>query len=402
MTSNKDLAQVSTSLEYTKDQLATLPEGASPDLSYGNSVEITSLKEGEHVIDLGSGAGVYVFLAASKVGSTGQVVGLDDSQDMISLARRNAASRDLKPPHVSFVKASLFEGLPVVSDSVDYILSNCALNHLSPTEKVNLLREAYRTLRPGGRLNVNDVIAKAPFSDNIRKDLIAYVNHISCTITIQEYSQFLSEAGFQEISLTATGSDLNIYNQGNSRGYYSEGDSTTQSSNAPTKPPYNINDYVASYQIYGVKPGIPSSSTLDILQQWWDAYPMVKASPPRLTTEEVANLVRGPGGEEKMEYAVIDVRRNDHAGGHVRGSHQWPAQTFYDDLPRFFEKFKDTKKVVFYCGSSQGRGPRCAGWYQDYLDGVSVDHTSNSYVMQGGIKEWLVKFKGQDDLVDYD
>ena len=135
---------------------------------------------------------------------------------MISLARRDAASQDLKPPHVSFVQASPFESLPVVSDSVDCVLSGCIINFLSPTGKASLVREVYRTLRPGGRLNVNDVrtvnfprifhsrgrgkqklIAKTLLPDNIRNDLMANINCVSGAITIQEYNQLLWEAGFQ-------------------------------------------------------------------------------------------------------------------------------------------------------------------------------------------------------------
>jgi len=100
---------------------------------------------------------------------------------------------------------------------------------------------------------------------------------------------------------------------------------------------------------------------------------------------------------------VIDVRRNDHGGGHVRGSHQCPAQTFYDDLPAFYERFGHTKRVAFYCGSSAGRGPRCAGWYQDYLNELGVGaEQSSAVVLEGGVKAWLAKFEGDEALVDRD
>ncbi|KAF8219680.1 hypothetical protein L208DRAFT_1412881 [Tricholoma matsutake] len=104
---------------------------------------------------------------------------------------------------------------------------------------------------------------------------------------------------------------------------------------------------------------------------WWDAYPAFKSSAPLFT------------------------------GGHVRGSSQWHAQTFYDNLPKFFEQHHNTEKVVFYCGSSMGRGPRCAGWYQDYLNETGTT-TSTAYILQGGIKAWLEKYADDENLVDKD
>jgi len=133
------------------------------------------------------------------------------------------------------------------------------------------------------------------------------------------------------------------------------------------------------------------------LLHWWDAYPAVQSIDiPRMSSQEVADVIRhAPQGG----YAIIDVRRNDHAGGHVRGSHQWPAQTFYDDLDLFYEKFESVEKVFFYCMSSNGRGPRCAGWYQDYLNNKG-NTTSKAFVLRGGMKEWLENFRDAVDLVD--
>jgi rhodanese-related sulfurtransferase len=130
---------------------------------------------------------------------------------------------------------------------------------------------------------------------------------------------------------------------------------------------------------------------------WWEAYPTVKSSPALISPEEIAELLRANDGN----LAVIDVRRNDHAGGHVRGSTQCPAQSFYDDLPTFLERYRNTEKVAFYCSSSAGRGPRCAGWYQDYLNERGTT-TSTAYVLQGGIKAWLAKYESEEGLVDKD
>ncbi|KAF8626489.1 hypothetical protein AX17_006545 [Amanita inopinata Kibby_2008] len=394
---------VAEALGYTKEQLEGIPDGANMGLSCGNPVATASLKEGEHVLDLGSGGGIDVFLAASKVGPTGQVVGLDNSMDMVELARQNAAKQNFKSPNVSFVQASLTENLPITSDSVDCILSNCVINLLPLAGKAGLMKEAHRVLRPGGRMTLDDIVAKNPLPDNILNDLKAYVNCISGAITLDEYKQLFADAGFQGVSFVATNRDLNVYYEGNAN----KGRSccrATATGQVPTKPDYDANEYVASYQIRALKSGDVSTDTKplpDVLLRHWDAFPTVKASPPPLTAEEVLSLIRDPSSSS-TDYAVVDVRRNDHAGGHVRGSHQCPAQTFHNDLPQFFDKFKNTEKVIFYCGSSNGRGPRCAGWYQDYLDTVGQERASKAYVLEGGIRGWLSKYKGQDDLVDYD
>lgn len=132
-----------------------------------------------------------------------------------------------------------------------------------------------------------------------------------------------------------------------------------------------------------IKRGPPVEKPPTVLSRWWDAYPTAKSSPSFMRAEEIVALKKDPASSTK--FAVIDVRRGDHGvcilslatqalnflklepfclkGGHVRGSDNWAAQTFYDDLPAFYEKYKDTPRVIFYCSKSNGRGPRCAGWY---------------------------------------
>ncbi|PFH48233.1 hypothetical protein AMATHDRAFT_49679 [Amanita thiersii Skay4041] len=408
-TSAASARKVAEAFGYMKEELDSIPEASNMGLSCGNPVAAASLKEGEHVLDLGSGGGIDVFLAASKVGPTGQVVGLDNSADMVTLARKNAAGRNLRSPHVSFVQASLTQELPITSDSVDCILSNCVINLLPFAGKATVMKEAYRVLRPGGRITLDDVISKTPLPDAILKDLSAHVNCIAGAVTPEEYRKFLEEAGFKGLStrdivFVETKKDLNVYYEAGtncgSAGNNCCGPSET-GRDLSTKPNYNVNEYVASYQVYAIKPGVSTTQAPDVLLHSWDAFPKVKSSPPRLTPDEVVSLIRDPT-KLSDNYTVIDVRRNDHSGGHVRGSHQCPAQTFYDELPGFFDKFKTSKKVIFYCGSSNGRGPRCAGWYQDYLDAVGAEHKSQAYVLEGGVKEWLTRFTGEEDLVDYD
>ncbi|TFK30243.1 arsenite S-adenosylmethyltransferase [Coprinopsis marcescibilis] len=396
---------VAAAFGYSAEELLSIPAESHMGLSCGNPTATASLKEGERVVDLGSGGGIDIFLAAPKVGPTGQAIGLDGSQDMIDLARRNAAKKNLKPPHVSFVLANLEKEFPIESNAIDCIISNCVINLLPDAGKRTVFNEIYRVLKPGGRVVIDDLVARKPLPEKLKQDLNAYISCISGSILEEEYKRNLLDSGFKDVLFVDKKSDLNAYWEGGKAGGCCAGD-TSDSAPLVQKPDIasDINDWLGSYQIYAIKPKneqgevtIPPTA----LKRWWDAYPTVKSTPPSLTNDEVVDMIRNPGGEK--DFVVIDVRRNDHAGGHVRGSEQWPAQTLYDDLPGLFNKHKDTKKVIFYCQSSNGRGPRSAGWYQDFLDGQGEEGSgSKAYVLQGGIKGWLEKFGGQEDLVDKD
>lgn len=389
---------------YTEEQLRSIPEEAHMGLSCGNPVATANLKEGETVVDLGCGGGIDIFLAASKIGPTGQAIGLDHSADMIVRARKNAKRQNLNPPHVSFVQAALTEELPVISDSVNVIISNCVINLLPLSGKAAVLKEAYRVLRPGGRMVLDDIIARKPLPENIRNDLSAYVGCISGALEEPEYRQLLHDAGFKDVLFADTQSNLNIYYEAGAGTEASNtGCCTTPSVNIP--PSFDVNIWVASYQIYALKDDNPKPSVNlkkeeTALKSLWLAYPKAQSSPKIIHVDEVAQLIRD-NTKTVADYAVIDVRKNDHGGGHVRGSYQYYAETFYDELPSFFEKFGNTKQVIFYCGSSKGRGPRCAGWYQDYID-EKENHTSTAYVLDGGVQGWLAKFGGQEEFVDRD
>ncbi|KAH9978361.1 NAD(P)-binding protein [Russula compacta] len=369
---------------YTPEQLQTIPMESNMGLSCGNPVAAAGAKEGERILDLGCGGGIDVLLAASKVGATGQAIGLDISSDMISLARRNAQRQNLHSPQVAFVQAPLTEPLPISSGSIDCILSNCVINLLPLSGKANLFKEAFRVLKPGGRIVLDDIIAKKSLPDDIRNNLALYVGCIAGAIESDIYRQLLVEAGLTDIVFVDTRGDINVYAKAN-------GSSTTscpQQSNPPPRPNFDSND------------GSSHCEARDALLRWWDAYPPVKSSAELIDINELASLIRDVN-LNKSDYSVIDVRRDDHAGGHVRNSTQCPAQTFYDDLPSFFKKFGQTSKVIFYCGSSNGRAPRCAGWYQDCLNDNGVT-SSKAYVLEGGIKAWLSKFGEDADLVDED
>ncbi|KAJ3497787.1 hypothetical protein NLJ89_g10301 [Agrocybe chaxingu] len=388
---------------YTEEQLKSVPEEAHLGLSCGNPVAAASIKEGETVVDLGSGGGIDIFLAAEKAGPSGKAIGLDMSPDMIALARKNASKKGLKPPHVAFVQALLTEPLPIEPNSVDCVLSNCVINLLPFEGKVILLKEIHRILKPGGRTVIDDIVARKPLPENIKKDLLAYISCISGAILEEQYKSLLADAGFStsDVLLVDTKKDLSVYYQNGENQVATSCCTPAPPGITPSKPDFDVNEWVASFQIYALKDGSTTENPPTALLRWWDAYPTVESSPSFLTAEEVAALVRDPTASK--DTAIIDVRRNDHAGGHVRGSHNWAAQTFHDDLPAFYEQFKETSRVIFYCQSSNGRGPRSAGWYQDYLDAQGEgSHKSTAYVLKGGIKNWLKMFEGQEDLIDRD
>jgi arsenite methyltransferase len=162
----------------------------------------------------------------------------------------------------------------------------------------------------------------------------------------------------------------------------------------------------ASYQIYAIKPilaqGDPTQSLPEPLLRWWDAYPKPRSEVAQISPEEVAALLRSPAADS---CAVIDVRRDDFIGGHVRGCFQHPAQTFYDELPVFYAEFHNKGKLIFYCQSSEGRATRCAGWYQDFLEEKTLDVKTEKQevlVMEGGIKAFKVAFASEKDLIEGD
>jgi len=390
-------ARVAKAFGYSPEELQSIPADSHMGLSCGNPTAAATIREGEHLLDLGSGGGMDILLAAAKVGAEGQAIGLDMSADMIDRARSNAAKQGLHPPRVAFVHAALTEPLPIASASIDCVISNCVVNLLPPAGKSSLLKEVSRVLKPGGRVVFDDIVAKAPLPDNIRNDLAAYVGCISGAIVVQEYKTLLTEAGLTDVVLVDTRSDLNIYFQSNTPGSSccSPGPLPAPccTGGVQSNPKFDANAWVASYQVYAIKPqtstGPPTESKAPApLLRWWDAYPITNSKPEPLTRAHVAQMLRDPTLEAGKDYTIVDVRRDDHAGGHVKGSVQHPAQSFYDDLPGFHEQYGSVKQVVFYCQSSQGRGPRCAAWYQDYLDKKSNANTK-SYVLEGGIKAWL-------------
>lgn len=196
---------------YSSAELASIPAESNMGLSCGNPTATANLRAGETVVDLGSGGGLDVFLASSKVGATGRAIGIDMTPEMIDLARRNAARGDAegKPyTNVEFHLATI-DNLPLPNASVDCVISNCVIN-LAPDKK-SVFREIARVLKPGGRLAVSDIALKQLLPAEMANDMMAYVGCISGALLVDEFREGLRAAGFSKIEIVDSGADLNAY-----------------------------------------------------------------------------------------------------------------------------------------------------------------------------------------------
>ena len=223
--------QLSTLMGYSKEDIDSTPEGSNMGLGCGNPVALASLKPGETVVDLGSGGGFDCFLAARQVGDTGKVIGVDMTPDMLSKARMNAEKMETNT--VEF-RLGEIEHLPVADNSADIIMSNCVIN-LSP-DKQKVYGDAFRVLKPGGRLAISDVVATVPLPDEIQQDLALLSACVGGAATIDDTVKMLEKAGFQ---------DIEIIPKAESRRLISEW---------IPKEGRNAGDYVVSAYIKAVKP----------------------------------------------------------------------------------------------------------------------------------------------------
>ena len=189
-------AQGSKDLGYSKEELSAVPEGADLGLGCGNPQAIAALRPGETVLDLGSGGGIDCFLAARQVGETGRVIGVDMTPEMIDRARQSAAEAGTR--NVEF-RLGEIEHLPVADRTVDVILSNCVIN-LSP-DKPAVFREAFRILRPGGRLAISDIVATAPLPEDVRSNMELHVGCVAGAATLDEVESMLTDAGFVDVRI---------------------------------------------------------------------------------------------------------------------------------------------------------------------------------------------------------
>lgn len=193
---------------YSAEELSSIPAEANMGLSCGNPTATANLRAGEVVVDLGSGGGLDVFLAAQRVGPTGRAIGIDMTPQMIELARRNAQQAGLG--NVEFHQA-LIDQLPLPDASADVVISNCVINLAA--DKNAVFREIARVLKPGGRLAVSDIALKRPLPEELAADVMAYVGCIAGAISIDDYRAGLAAAGFSHVGVIDTGADLNAYSK---------------------------------------------------------------------------------------------------------------------------------------------------------------------------------------------
>lgn len=187
---------VSQQIGYSSSELGSVPEGADLGLGCGNPVALASLKEGEIVIDLGSGAGLDCFLAAKKVGTSGKVMGVDMTPEMLDKARANCRKNNYK--NVEF-RLGEIENLPVADDTADVVISNCVIN-LSP-EKQRVFNEAFRVLKAGGRLMVSDMVLLSAIPEAVKKSVLGYIGCVSGAEMKDEYVKLIENAGFKEVKI---------------------------------------------------------------------------------------------------------------------------------------------------------------------------------------------------------
>ena len=187
---------ISTKLGYSEQELGSIPEGADLGLGCGNPTALASLKAGETVLDLGSGAGIDCFLASDLVGEAGRVIGVDMTAAMLDRARKNAKKNDID--NVEF-RLGEIEHLPVLDSTVDVVISNCVVN-LSP-DKPQVFSEVYRALKPGGRMMISDIVQLKPLPEAVLKSIEAYVGCIAGASLKQDYVSMIQAAGFHDVEI---------------------------------------------------------------------------------------------------------------------------------------------------------------------------------------------------------
>jgi SAM-dependent methyltransferase len=270
--SSKDegVKAVAEAFGYTADELTSIPAEANMGLSCGNPTATAHLRTGEVVVDLGSGGGLDVFLAAKMVGPEGRAIGIDMTPAMIERARANATAGGYS--NAEFYLSTI-DNIPLPDASVDCVISNCVLN-LAP-DKPAVFREIARVLKPGGRLAVSDIALKGELPEAIARSMAAYVGCIGGAIRIDDYRAGLLAAGFEHVQIVDSGADLNAYakveNQSGCCSPAMDGGSCC-SSLADADPAtlhaelsellkeYDVNTAAASVKVYAIKPKGASSS----------------------------------------------------------------------------------------------------------------------------------------------
>lgn len=269
---HEGVRRIAEAFGYTAEELASIPAEANMGLSCGNPAATANLRPGEVVVDLGSGGGLDVFLAARKVGPEGRAIGIDMTPAMLERAREGARRQGLG--NVEFHEATIDE-LPLADASADCVISNCVIN-LAP-DKGAVLREVARVLKPGGRVAVSDIALKKPLPPEIARDLDAYVGCIAGAIPIEEYVRELKAAGFSDVEVIDAKKDLNAYAEvegqaGCCSPPAADSPLAVIDAGCPPSPApasaanavhggfaellkrFDVNEYAASVQVYALKP----------------------------------------------------------------------------------------------------------------------------------------------------
>ena len=235
--------KVSKNIGYTDEDIGSVPEESNLGLGCGNPLALASLKEGDTVLDLGSGAGFDCFLAAKKVGNTGKVIGVDMTPEMIEKARGNAKKACYE--NVEF-RLGEIENLPVEDNSIDVIISNCVVN-LSPDKK-RVFEESFRVLKPGGSLMVSDIVLLKELPDCIKDSEDAYIHCVAGAIKKDDYLGAIREAGFSEVTIL---DELSLPFE--SMGNDPAAEAIIEDLNIPVEKLQGIADSVVSIKAYGKK-----------------------------------------------------------------------------------------------------------------------------------------------------
>jgi SAM-dependent methyltransferase len=268
---NAGVKAVAEAFGYTPEELTSIPAEANMGLSCGNPTATAHIRQGEVVVDLGSGGGLDVFLASKMVGPQGRAVGVDMTPAMIERARANARAGGYT--NVEFYESTI-DRIPLPDASVDCVISNCVLN-LAP-DKPAVFREIARVLKPGGRVAVSDIALKRELPEDVAKSVAAYVGCIAGAILIDDYRNELLAAGFEHVEIVDSGADLNAYakveNQSGCCSPKMDTSNPLQVIEAPCCSPasgasdslhdelktllaqYDVNAVAASVKVYAIKP----------------------------------------------------------------------------------------------------------------------------------------------------
>jgi arsenite methyltransferase len=257
------IRSIANAFGYSDEDLGSIPDEANMGLSCGNPVAMASLRPGETVVDLGSGGGLDVFLAAKEVGPEGLAIGIDMTADMVALARSNAQQGNYG--NVKFYLAEI-EAMPIPSGSVDCVISNCVLNLCA--DKDAAMAEVFRILKPGGRVAISDIALKQALPAEMAREVAAWTGCIGGALSIADNESALYRAGFSQVAIYDSNADLNVYKQGGSAACCGpEPSCCAPAAERPSEArldfhqtmselldAFDVNDYVASVKIFALKP----------------------------------------------------------------------------------------------------------------------------------------------------